>query len=121
MEYGPDAHIVKQNHKFGLLSYSGAPIIPCKYDTLEYISDAAIIISINNKYGIIDIHNKIKVPLEYDYLMIEPNYYINQLKDLQFYKQKANHYSVIDVNDKDIPSDLTEQEIKKQMQLYKSL
>jgi hypothetical protein len=121
VEYGPDAHIVKQNHKIGLLSYSGAPIIPCKYDTLEYISDAAIIISINNKYGIIDIHNKIKVPLEYDYLMIEPNYYINQLKDHLFYTQKANHYSVIDVNDKDISSDLTEQEIKKKIELYKSL
>lgn len=67
VRHGPPYIIFKINNKVGLITEKGN-VIPCKYDNISYnyISDNHHLVSIENKFGIINSIDKVIVPIEYD-------------------------------------------------------
>lgn len=59
--------VVKNTNKFGIINNSGDILINCEYDSIQVnFSEDQIRAMKNNKWGIIDINNKITTPFKYD-------------------------------------------------------
>lgn len=63
-------HLVFRHHgKFGLMNKSGDILIEPKYDVLEILDNPMYArVSLDRRYGVIDLGGKVIVPLEYDYV-----------------------------------------------------
>lgn len=110
VEYGPEAHFVTKNHKKGLLSREGKILIPSVYDELHYYDDQIIILSRMGKFGVVNINNKVIIPLEYEIIYSDYSIFEKETNN-QFYVRKNGKYFIID-NNNTIIKNITELEIK---------
>lgn len=69
VEYGPDAHFVKNKGKYGLISHEGKIIIPIEYDYVDIPLAGVIRVRRNGKYGVISWKNEEILPCIYDNLI----------------------------------------------------
>lgn len=118
VEYGPDAHIVSKNKKWGMYSRDGQQLIPPIYEELYYITNNFIIVSQNKKYGIVSISNKIVIPLEYDKIFLDWFKIYYEKKEPEIYVLKNGIYSQLDLNNKQIKTNIPEKEIKEKFKYY---
>lgn len=118
VEYGPEAHFVTKNKKMGMYSRDGKQLIPPIYEELHYITNNLIIVSQNKKYGIVNISNKIAIPLEYDKVFLDwyKIYYENQ--EPEIYVLKNGIYSQLDKNNKQVKTNISEKEIKEKFEYH---
>jgi len=116
VEYGPEAHFVTKNKKMGMYSRDGKQLIPPIYEELNYITNNLIIVSQNKKYGIVNISNKIVIPLENDKVFLDwyKIYYENQ--EPEIYVLKSGIYSQLDKNNKQVKTNISEKEIKERFE-----
>ncbi len=82
--------------KCGLISYDGKIIIDYIYDFVDYIDKNTIIVTNNEKQGVINYKNEIKLPIQYDYITAVGNY-ILAVKDFKLTIYNSN-YKVITSN-----------------------
>ena len=104
VEYGPEnRHIVKLGSRSGMLEEKTFKVkIPLIYDFV-FISRLVVFVGKNEKYGIIDLNNKILCPLIYDEL--KPDFgYGSGFGDDKIYARKGKAYFEIDVNGKILKS-----------------
>ncbi len=67
VEYGPEGtHFIVENGKKGLLSKDGEELVKPIYEKLYYLSSDIIIVSKEEKEGIININGKIILEIKYD-------------------------------------------------------
>jgi len=111
VEYGPEAHFVTKRSKKGIFSRDGKQLIPPIYDKLNYYTDSYIIVSQNNKFGIINIYNKIIIPINYDKLYMDWFKIVYERRDTEIYVLKDGIYSEIDKNNKQIRTNIPKKEI----------
>lgn len=71
VEYGPEAHFVKNNNKYGLISHKGDIIIPIEYDYVGIPRDGVIRVIKNGKYGVVSWKNKEILPCIYDNIVLD--------------------------------------------------
>jgi hypothetical protein len=71
VEYGPKAHFVKNNDKYGIISYKGEIILPIEYDYVELPQNGVIAVKKNGKYGAVSWKNKEILPCIYDRLILD--------------------------------------------------
>lgn len=96
VEYGPeDRHIVKRNGKYGMVEYKTfKEKIPAIYDFVFTARDK-VFVGKDEKYGIIDLNNKIICPLIYD--EIEPSFgYGFGMSESRIFARKGKQYLEID-------------------------
>ncbi|MDQ8014802.1 MAG: WG repeat-containing protein [Flavobacterium nitrogenifigens] len=61
--------IANKNFKRGFIDLQGNTKIPFEYEDVYYLGNNLIRVSKNNKYGVVDIHNKIILPIKYPIIM----------------------------------------------------
>ena len=96
VEYGPeDRHIVKRNGKYGMVEYKTfKEKIPAIYDFVFTARDK-VFVGKDEKYGIIDLNNKIICPLIYD--EIKPSFgYGFGMSESRIFARKGKQYLEID-------------------------
>lgn len=96
VEYGPeDRHIVKRNGKYGMVEYKTfKEKIPAIYDFV-FIARDKVFVGKDEKYGIIDLNNKIICPLIYD--EIKPSFgYGFGMSESRIFARKGKQYLEID-------------------------
>lgn len=96
VEYGPeDRHIVKRNGKYGMVEYKTfKEKIPAIYDFV-FIARDKVFVGKDEKYGIIDLNNKIICPLTYD--EIKPSFgYGFGMSESRIFARKGKQYLEID-------------------------
>ena len=96
VEYGPeDRHIVKRNGKYGMVEYKTfKEKIPAIYDFV-FIARNKVFVGKDEKYGIIDLNNKIICPLIYD--EIKPSFgYGFGMSESRIFARKGKQYLEID-------------------------
>lgn len=71
VEYGPKAHFVKHNDKYGIISYKGEIIIPIEYDYVGLPQKGVIAVKKDRKYGVVSWKNKEILPCIYDKLILD--------------------------------------------------
>lgn len=69
VEYGPEAHFVKDNGKYGLISHEGEIIIPIEYEYVGLPAGGVIVVRKNGKYGAISWQNEEILPFIYDWVI----------------------------------------------------
>jgi len=113
VEYGPPAHYVVKNEKWGLMSYDGNVLIPAIYNNLHYHTNSIIECKKNGKYGVLDINNKEIVPCVNDSLVIDYDSYGHTGKKGQFSIKNNGIWRDLDLNGKPIEGILREEEVEK--------
>lgn len=96
VEYGPeDRHIVKRNGKYGMVEYKTfKEKIPAIYDFV-FIARDKVFVGKDEKYGIIDLNDKIICPLIYD--EIKPSFgYGFGMSESRIFARKGKQYLEID-------------------------
>lgn len=79
VEYGPEAHFVKKDGKYGLISPKGKIIIPIKYDYVGLPQNEIIEVRKNGKYGVVSCKNKEILPCIYDNVIVDiPIFWIGE-------------------------------------------
>lgn len=63
---GSNAYYVRVNEKMGTLDSAFRPVIPARYDFLEFVAPGMIKAIKNNKTGYLDLKGNILIPLHYD-------------------------------------------------------
>lgn len=118
VEYGPEAHFVTKNKKMGMYSRDGKQLITPIYDELNFITNNLIIVCQNKKYGIVNISNKIVIPLENDKVFLDwyEIYYENL--EPEIYVLKNGIYSQLDKNNKQVRTKISEKEIKEKFEYH---
>lgn len=104
VEYGPkDRHIVKIGDKSGMLEYKiFKQKVPIVYEFI-FVARDRIFAGKNNKYGIIDLNNKVLCPFIYD--EIKPSFvYGLGFGEDKIYAKKGKQYFEIDINGKVLKS-----------------
>lgn len=71
VEYGPEAHFVKNNDKYGIISPKGEIIIPIEYDYVGLPENGVIGVRKDGKYGVVSWKNKEILPCIYDKLILD--------------------------------------------------
>lgn len=73
IEYGPDGHYVVKNGKKGFVNNEGKLLIPCSYESMGFPDDSLGLFRVkqDNKYGLIDQHNKPFLPITFNQLYVE--------------------------------------------------
>ena len=71
VEYGPEAHFVKNNDKYGIISHKGEIIIPIEYDYVGMPQKGVIPVRKNGKYGVVSWKNKEILPCIYDNVILD--------------------------------------------------
>ena len=71
VEYGPEAHFVKNNDKYGIISPKGDIIIPIEYDYVGLPENGVIGVRKDGKYGVVSWKNKEILPCIYDKLILD--------------------------------------------------
>lgn len=71
VEYGPEAHFVKNNDKYGIISHKGDIIIPIEYDYVGLPQSGVIRVIKNGKYGVLSMDNKEILPCIYDNIVLD--------------------------------------------------
>ena len=71
VEYGPEAHFVKNNDKYGIISHKGKIIIPIEYDYVGLPKSGVIRVAKNGKYGVVSWENKEILPCIYDKIVMD--------------------------------------------------
>ena len=119
VEYGPRAHFVTENHKKGLISYDGKILIPTEFNSLSYISDDYIIVSKDTKYGVLNIKNKISIPIIYDKIYI--NWYETRMKNEtpEIYVLRNGIYSIVNQENKIIKTNIPKKIIDEKFNMYR--
>ena len=119
VEYGPKAHFVTENHKKGLISYDGKILIPTQFDSLSYISDDYIIVSKNKKYGVLNIKNKIYIPIIYEKIYID--WYNTRMKNEtpEIYVLRNGIYSIVNQENKIIKTNIPKKIIDEKFNMYR--
>lgn len=66
-QLGKYLKLVKAGKKYGLINYeTGETIIPFKYEKLGEISENLLCAELNDKYGYIDLKNRVVIPFRFD-------------------------------------------------------
>lgn len=121
VEYGPEAHYVLKNGKFGLIKHSGKEIIPTIYDSLYFYSNKIIKGKLNGKFGILNISNQVVIPFHYDALIVDFNSgYLLSGKDHfdKFAVKKNNKWVYINYNGKLIQDNISQKVIEEDYAQY---
>lgn len=71
IEYGPDAHYVKNNDKYGIISHKGKIIIPIEYEWIGSPQDGIVPVQKEGKYGVVSWKNKVILPCIYDRIYLD--------------------------------------------------
>lgn len=71
VEYGPEAHFVKNNDKYGIISHRGEIIIPIEYDYVGIPQGGVVLVIKNGKYGVLSWKNKEVLPCIYDKIILD--------------------------------------------------
>lgn len=71
VEYGPEAHFVKNNDKYGIISHKGEIIIPIEYDYVGLPQSGVVPVIKNGKYGVVSWKNKEVLPCIYDKIVLD--------------------------------------------------
>lgn len=71
VEYGPEAHFVKNNDKYGIISPKGEIIISIEYDYVGLPQNGVIDVRKNGRYGVVSWENKEILPCIYDKLFLD--------------------------------------------------
>lgn len=71
VEYGPNAHFVKNNDKYGIISHKGEIIIPIEYDYVGLPQSGVIRVIKNGKYGVVSWKNEEILPCIYDKIVLD--------------------------------------------------
>lgn len=119
VEYGPDAHYVKKDDKYGIVNYNtGKLIIPVEYDGIEDYR-GLIEVKKNNKYGILSWDNTVIIPCIYDKIYVDLDFFgfENNHKD-RIFAQKNNIWYEFLVSGKLIKSNVPTNKIKRDFWEY---
>jgi hypothetical protein len=71
VEYGPEAFFVKNNEKYGIISYKGEIIIPIEYEYVGLPQNGVIAVRKDGKYGVVSWKNKEILLCMYDKLILD--------------------------------------------------
>ncbi|MDX2188897.1 MAG: WG repeat-containing protein [Bacteroidota bacterium] len=85
--------IFQSGFKYGLLDLkSDKIIINTEYQTISYIDDSLFLVKKQNKFGVINRHNKVIVPLIYDRIRVDSskNIFVSLLTYRQIHENLAN-------------------------------
>lgn len=114
IEYGPGAHFVMKNGKYGMMSYVGEVLIPVIYDKLDYIDNSLIECKKNDKYGVITIKNEEILPCVNDSLIIDYTFLfkVDNKKDKLIVKNNGV-WKYYDLKGKLLRSNVPDEEVKR--------
>lgn len=76
VEYGPEAHFVKNHNKYGIISPKGDIIIPIEYDYLGIPQNGIIEVRKEGKYGVMFWENKEVLPCIFDVIILDIPWFV---------------------------------------------
>jgi len=115
VEYGPEAHFVKDNGKYGLISHEGKIIIPIEYEYIGLPMGGVIVVRRNGKYGVVSWQNKEILPCIYDWIIEDiPFWDFEDSQESKLVILQNNIWSYFDIQGKLIRENIPNDEIQKE-------
>ncbi len=74
-EWGPHGHFASKEGKFGLISPNGVVVVPVEFDGLAWYFNKYVLVRKGNKYGVMNLKSEFIVPLEYDLIYVDYNFW----------------------------------------------
>lgn len=115
IEYGHDAHYVKNNDKYGIISHKGKIIIPIEYEWIGLPEHNVIDVKKEGKYGVVSYKNKVILPCIYDRIYLDiPWFSLEKDKFPKIVALYQNKWRYYDLKGKLLHSNVPLKEIKQE-------
>ncbi len=97
--------LLEQNKKFILYDYRKAKVISQEYEDYQFLTENYIIVTIGEKYGVIDLDNNLTVAVSYNKLGYNKDDYLMGYTLNNILAKKGEKYGIISYKDGSIVED----------------